>query len=70
MNAVLFHPKNKKEEALISNFIQESKIKSEIIETDNDDEEYISVEDFFDELEKEVIKKIKSNQEKALKKAL
>ena len=56
MNAVLFHPKNKKEEALISNFIQESKIKSEIIETDNDDEEYISVEDFFDELEKEVIK--------------
>lgn len=70
MNAVLFHPKNKKEEALISNFIQESKIKSEIIETDNDDEEYISVEDFFNELEKEVIKKIKSNQEKALKKAL
>ena len=61
MNAVLFHPKNKKEEALISNFIQESKIKSEIIETDNDDEEYISVEDFFNELEKEVIKKIKSN---------
>ena len=56
MNAVLFHPKNKKEEALISNFIQESKIKSEIIETDNDDEEYISVEDFFNELEKEVIK--------------
>ena len=70
MNAVLFHPKNKKEEALISNFIQESKIKSEIIETDNDDEEYISVEDFFNELKKEVIKKIKSNQEKALKKAL
>jgi|JI61114BRNA_FD_contig_41_3696539_length_984_multi_3_in_0_out_0_2 hypothetical protein len=59
MNAVLFHPKNKKEEALISNFIQESKIKSEIIETDNDDEEYISVDDFFDEFRNELKKAYK-----------